>query len=165
VGRVLHQALGFKSTQPPPAFHWAGTFHAIGARLLREHAGHIGLSESFTILDRADAEDQMSLVRQELGLAATKNRFPLKGTCLSIYSRVVNSQSSLATVLQTVFPWCQVWEHELKRLFQAYVAAKQAQHVLDYDDLLLYWAQMMTDPGIAHAVTNTRTPTAFRPPS
>lgn len=152
VGRVLHQALGFKSTQQPPAFHWAGTFHAIGARLLREHAGQIGLSESFTILDRADAEDQMSLVRQELGLAATKNRFPLKGTCLSIYSRVVNSQSSLATVLQTVFPWCQVWEHELKRLFQAYVAAKQAQHVLDYDDLLLYWAQMMTDPGIAQAV-------------
>lgn len=152
VGRVLHQALGFKSTQQPPAFHWAGTFHAIGARLLREHAGQIGLSESFTILDRADAEDQMGLVRQELGLAATKNRFPLKGTCLSIYSRVVNSQSSLATVLQTVFPWCQVWEHELKRLFQAYVAAKQAQHVLDYDDLLLYWAQMMTDPGIAQAV-------------
>ena len=40
VGRVLHQALGFASTQRAPSLPWSGTFHALGARLLREYAGH-----------------------------------------------------------------------------------------------------------------------------
>src|ERR1700731_2714583 len=34
-------------------------------------------------------------------------------------------------------------------LFAGYVEAKQKHNVLDYDDLLLYWAQMMSDSGIA----------------
>ena len=38
------------------------------------------------------------------------------------------------------------------RLFAAYVEAKQRQNVLDYDDLLLYWAQMMAEPSIADDV-------------
>ena len=35
---VLQQALGLAGTQAPPALPWSGTFHAIGARLLREYA-------------------------------------------------------------------------------------------------------------------------------
>src|SRR6202000_56745 len=34
------------------ALSWTGTFHAIGARLLREYAEHIGLQPNFTIHDR-----------------------------------------------------------------------------------------------------------------
>src|SRR5262249_11876838 len=40
-------------------------------------------------------------------------------------------------------PWCVEWKKELRQLFGAYVAAKQRQNVLDYDDLLLCWAKMM----------------------
>lgn len=149
VGRVLHQALGFASTQRAPSLPWSGTFHALGARLLREYARHIGLSDAFTIHDRADAEDLMGLVREELGLAATKQRFPLKGTCLSIYSRCVNSEAPLREVLDAVYPWCSAWEDALKQLFNRYVQAKQQQQVLDYDDLLLYWAGAMAGPSIA----------------
>src|SRR5262249_47437342 len=47
------------------------------------------------------------------------------------------------------FPWCAEWEGELKRLFANYVEAKQRQNVLDYDDLLLYWAQMVQEGEIA----------------
>jgi len=125
---------------------WAGTFHAIGARLLREYAGRIGLDESFTIHDRGDSEDLMGLVRHEIGLSHTEKRFPLKGTCLSIYSRVVNSREPLEAVLQSTFPWCSEWEGQLKTLFGAYVDAKQEQNVLDYDDLLLFWSEMASDP-------------------
>ncbi|HRI19164.1 MAG TPA: ATP-dependent helicase, partial [Burkholderiaceae bacterium] len=97
----------------------------------------------FTVHDRADAEDLMGWTRQERGLAATRQRFPNKDTCLAIYSRAVNSQAPLGEVLRTQFPWCAAWEAELKSLFGAYVQAKQQQHALDYDDLLLYWWQMM----------------------
>jgi superfamily I DNA/RNA helicase len=41
---------------------------------------------------------------------------------------------------------------ELKELFAAYVEAKQKHNVLDYDDPLLYWAQMMSDAAIADDV-------------
>jgi DNA helicase-2/ATP-dependent DNA helicase PcrA len=45
-----------------------------------------------------------------------------------------------------------MWETELRALFSAYVAAKQQQGVLDYDDLLLYWSHMMAEPAIASDV-------------
>ena len=153
VGRMLHQTLGFNATQRPPSLPWSGTFHAVAARLLREHATRIGLAENFTIHDRGDAEDLIGLVRHELGLGDTKHRFPLKGTCLAIYSRVVNSRTPLAEVLDSVFPWCRELEDELKRLFRAYVAEKQHQQALDYDDLLLYWSQMMLDPTLARELS------------
>ena len=130
-------------------FAWAGTFHGVGARLLRDYAGRIGIDPAFTLHDREDSADLMNLVRHELGFSGQGKRFPLKGTCLAIYSSVVNTQGDLATVLQTTYPWCGEWEAQLKPLFLAYVEAKQAQRVLDYDDLLLYWVQMVGDPGLA----------------
>src|ERR1700693_3744189 len=91
----------------------------------------------------------MNLVRHEKGLSKTKNRFPTKGTCLSIYSRCVNAETAIEQVLGASFPWCSGWAAELKELFVAYVEAKQKQNVLDYDDLLLYWAQMVGDANLA----------------
>jgi DNA helicase-2/ATP-dependent DNA helicase PcrA len=152
VGRALHQALGWGATQRAPHLAWAGTFHAVGARLLRDYARHIGLAESFTVVDRSDAEDLMNLSRQELGLAKTHKRFPLKATCMAIYSRVVNAQTPLRQVLLDVYPWCSAWQAELESLFGAYVAAKQAQQVLDYDDLLLCWWHLMRHTDLARHV-------------
>src|SRR5712671_3086712 len=40
---------------------WLGTFHSIGARILRRHAEAVGLKPNFTILD---ADDQLRLVKQ-----------------------------------------------------------------------------------------------------
>jgi DNA helicase-2/ATP-dependent DNA helicase PcrA len=104
---------------------------------------------AFTIHDREDSADLMNLVRHDLGFSKTKKRFPMKGTCLAIYSRTVNTEVALEEVLASFFPWCVAWEAELRRLFSSYVVAKQQQHVLDYDDLLLYWAQMMQELSIA----------------
>ena len=81
VAGVLRRVLGLGSLQTPVALPWSGTFHSVGARLLRDFAGRIGLEENFTIQDRGDAEDLMAMVRNDLGLASTKNRFPQKGTC------------------------------------------------------------------------------------
>jgi DNA helicase-2/ATP-dependent DNA helicase PcrA len=131
---------------------WSGTFHAIGNRLLREHANSIGIDPSFTVLDRADAADRLNFVRDELGLAKTDARFPRKETCLAIYSHTVNARCPLSETLESAFPWCAEWEAELKGLFRAYVEAKQSENVLDYDDLLLYWADMMEEPALARFV-------------
>jgi len=153
VGRVAARAMGSEAAALSEALHWAGTFHAIGARLLRDYAEAIGLDRAFTIHDREDSADLMNLLRHELGCGRLDKRFPTKGTCLAIYSRAVNAEASLEEILGTVFPWCAMWAAELRELFAAYVAAKQAQAVLDYDDLLLYWAQMMQEPALAADVS------------
>src|ERR1700724_4815211 len=52
----------------------------------------------------------------------------------------------------SVFPLCAGWEVQLRELFALYVEAKQTQNVLDYDDLLLYWAQTVSDPKLAEDI-------------
>ena len=154
VERIAVKALPDQARLIVDALGWSGTFHAIGARLLREYAEHIGLDRAFTIHDREDSADLINLVRHDLGFSKAEERFPAKNTCLAIYSRAVNAELPLDEVLGANFPWCAGWETELKALFGAYVEAKQRQHVLDYDDLLLYWAQMMQVENIAHDVSS-----------
>ena len=85
----------------------------------------------------------MNVARTDLNLAKTDKRFPKKGTCMAIYSRCVNARQKLDHVLAHHFPWCQQWQDELKRLFDAYVDRKEAAGILDYDDLLLYWLALV----------------------
>lgn len=131
---------------------WGGTFHAVATRLLRQHGKLIGLTPEFTILDRSDAEDLLSILRTELELAKNDKRFPLKGTCLDIYSRVVNTQRPLEEVLKSAFPWVTDQLDGLKKLFAAYSQRKEEQQTLDYDDLLLFWHFLMTEPGCGDVV-------------
>src|ERR1700721_653706 len=149
VERSARKVLGANAGVMTDALTWAGTFHGIGARLLREHADQIGLDPAFTIHDREDSADLMNLVRHDRGFSKTEGRFPTKGTCLSIYSRCVNAEMPIEQVIGTSYPWCSGWATELKELFAAYVEAKQKQNVLDYDDLLLYWAPMVGDASLA----------------
>ena len=153
VERIVSSVIRERAAPMTDAIAWAGTFHAVGARLLRQYAEAIGLDRAFTIHDREDSADLMNLVRHDLGFSKTQKRFPTKGTCLAIYSRAVNAEISLNEVLGSFFRWCADWEAELRTLFDAYVEVKQRQHVLDYDDLLLYWAQMMQEPSIAADVS------------
>ena len=152
VERIARRVLGYNAVIRTDALSGAGTFHGIGAGRLREHSDQIGPEPAFTIHDREDSADLINLVRHDLGLSKTESRFPTKGTCLAIYSRCVNTEMPIESVLGAFYPWCSGWVNELKRLFAAYVDAKQQQNVLDYDDLLLYWAQMVTDAALADEI-------------
>lgn len=137
---------------PSGARVWGGTFHSVATRLLRMHGESIGLPPGFTILDRSDSEDLMHAVRTSLDLGSKGRRFPQKGTCLDIYSRCVNAAEPLDNVLKTRYPWCQEEAEGLKELFGAYVDRKELHHVLDYDDLLLFWRGMLADPALGDIV-------------
>jgi DNA helicase-2/ATP-dependent DNA helicase PcrA len=121
VERIARRVMGDKAGIMTDALTWAGTFHGIGARLLREYAERIGFDPTFTIHDREDSADLLNLVRHELGYSKTESRFPTKGTCLSIYSRCVNAEAPIETVLGQHYPWCSGWADELKQLFAGYV--------------------------------------------
>ena len=117
IERIARKVMGDSASIMTDALSWAGTFHGIGARLLREHAEQIGLDSAFTIHDREDSADLMNLARHELGLSRTESRFPTKATCLAIYSRCVNAEADLEEVLSASFPWCGECAPELRNLF------------------------------------------------
>jgi DNA helicase-2/ATP-dependent DNA helicase PcrA len=131
---------------------WSGTFHSVGNRILRLFAKHLGLDPNFTVLDRADAADLMDLVRHELGFSGKDKRFPRKDACLAIYSYRVNTRLTLKQTIEEQYPWCRDWEADLTLLYREYVARKQKNNVLDFDDLLLYWNIMMQNPALAQSL-------------
>ncbi|MBV6423251.1 MAG: DNA helicase II [Steroidobacteraceae bacterium] len=141
VGQAIAQRLG-----------WAGTFHSIGNRLLRHYAPQLALDPQFSVMDRADAADLIDGLRHELGYTRKEQRFPRKDTCLAIYSYRVNTQKSLKETLEQQYPWCLSWEEDLAKLFRTYVERKQKFAILDYDDLLLYWHVLMSEPALAQHV-------------
>ena len=125
---------------------WGGTFHAIGNRLLRLHGRALGLSPDFTVLDQADGADVMNLLRDELGYSSRERRFPRKDMLAAIYSRTVNAGARLGEVLKRHYPWCLDEGEGIRDIFRAYTERKRQQHVLDYDDLLLFWKALATSP-------------------
>ncbi|MEX1265158.1 MAG: ATP-dependent helicase [Actinomycetota bacterium] len=125
---------------------WSGTFHAVANRLLRLHGRALGLTPDFTVLDQADAADVMNLLRDELGLSGRERRFPRKETLVGIYSRTVNAGEKLGDVLKRHYPWCLDEGDGIREIFAAFTDRKRAQHVLDYDDLLLFWKALATSP-------------------
>jgi DNA helicase-2/ATP-dependent DNA helicase PcrA len=66
----------------------------------------------------------------------------------------MNSGMPLRDVLSARFPSCRHWKRELRKLFKFYTATKRQQHVLDYDDLLLYWSNLMQDLSIGPQIRN-----------
>jgi DNA helicase-2/ATP-dependent DNA helicase PcrA len=123
----------------------AGTFHAMAHHLLRRYGASVGLGEGFSVLDPGDAADLMQAVRT--GPAAqTRQRFARKETLLAIYSRVVNAHVPLTEALDRWFPWCRDQRDGIAEVFDAYVDRKRAGSMLDFDDLLLSWEAMASDP-------------------
>jgi DNA helicase-2/ATP-dependent DNA helicase PcrA len=116
------------------------------ASMVRDYAGEIGLDPAFTVHDREDSADLMNLMRHELGFSKTENRFPALSRHLFAMRQ---PRFAFRGCAGNVLPVVRVWAAKLKQLFAVYVEAKQRQNVLDYDDLLLYWAQMVSDPGLA----------------
>ncbi|MCK4792903.1 MAG: ATP-dependent helicase, partial [Desulfobacteraceae bacterium] len=131
---------------------WGGTFHAFANRILRMYSQAADLSPDFTVIDRTDAEDLLDVIRNDLAFSQKASRFPRKSTCLAIYSRRVNGEEELETVLKRDYPWCEIWKDELMSLFREYVSRKQKQNILDYDDLLLYLYYLLQNSEAAQSI-------------
>ena len=78
IERIGRKILGDNYSVLTDALVWSGTFHGIGARLLREYSERIGLDTAFTIHDREDSADLMNLVRHEQGFSKSERRSPLR---------------------------------------------------------------------------------------
>ena len=120
-----------------------GTFHSVGHRLLRQFGAAAGLGTDFTIMDQGDAVDLMQLARGAQGHAQGQKRFPKKETLHHLYSRHVNTERPLDELLHREFAQFVEYATQIAALFADYTVRKQDRNLVDYDDLLLFWATML----------------------
>jgi DNA helicase-2/ATP-dependent DNA helicase PcrA len=120
-----------------------GTFHATGHRLLRRFGAGAGLPRDFTIMDQGDSADLMQLSRSQLGYAAKGKRFPKKETLQYVYSRHVNPSISIEDILRDDYAQFVDYIADFGKIFADYTLRKQERNLVDYDDLLLFWALIL----------------------
>ena len=120
-----------------------GTFHGFAHAILRRHGEAVGLGRSFTVLDRGDAADLVGLVRTELRLGGRGRRFPNKNTLLKLISGAVNRSCSIESLIVEQYPWFLGDLIDIERVAARYAQRKQAQQVVDYDDLLVYLDRLL----------------------
>ena len=129
-----------------------GTFHAIAHRIIREHAESFSLPPAFSVIDPADMTDVLDVLRADHGLVGTQRRAPRAAVCADIYTRCVNTQTTIADVVAADYPWCRDFTGQLAGLFRAYVAHKRRHALVDFDDLLLLWRAALADPAAGPAL-------------
>ncbi|MGH7603177.1 MAG: ATP-dependent helicase, partial [Gemmatimonadaceae bacterium] len=120
-----------------------GTFHATAHRLLRRYGPAAGLAKDFTIMDQGDSTDLMQLSRAHLGYAAKSKRFPKKETLQYVYSRHINTGLRVDDIVRDEYPQFTDWLEDFGKIYADYVRRKQERNLVDYDDLLLFWALML----------------------
>ena len=124
---------------------WGGTFHSIGARILRRHAEALGYRPDYTILDREDSSDLMKtcIADAEIDLKAT--RFPKADVLADIGSMAVNTCRSVAEVLGQEYDYFANLTPQIEDVLRRYDARKRAANVMDFDDLLLLWLRLLRE--------------------
>lgn len=116
---------------------WSGTFHAIGNRILRRHADEVGLTRSFSIMDRDDQKSLMNTVVAECDIDTKSRRFPKADVLISIFSLVENTGVELVDLLEARYPYFEEWGDEIANVGKAYTAKKLETNSADFDDLLI----------------------------
>ena len=113
-----------------------GTFHSMAHSVLRRYADQIGLNRAFTVLDQADTEDLIDLLRRQLQLTRDRH-FPRKRTIAAIFSMMVNKVLPIRKVLSQSYPEFVDERGALERLLKSFEEYKRTRHMLTYDDLLV----------------------------
>jgi DNA helicase-2/ATP-dependent DNA helicase PcrA len=129
-----------------------GTFHAIAHRIIRAHAESFSLPPAFSVIDPADAADVLDSLRAEHDLVGTQRRAPRAPACADIYTRCVNTQTTVEQVVRGGYPWCADFTTRLAALFRGYVAHKRQHALVDFDDLLLLWRAALADQAAGPAL-------------
>jgi DNA helicase-2/ATP-dependent DNA helicase PcrA len=120
-----------------------GTFHHAAHVLLRQHAGALGFSTRFTVLDREDARDLMVTCIAERKLKSDK-RFPRPELVLDLVSMATNLQQPVSQVLVDRRPQLLPLAPEVLATAARYQQRKAQMHLMDFDDLLLHLKRLLT---------------------
>ena len=124
---------------------WGGTFHSIGHRVLRRHSETLGFNRSFTIQDREDAKGLVNACIAEAEIDVKATRFPKPDVVGDIGSLAINKQQTVREVIEDRYPWFEPLSAQIEDVLTRYTARKQAQGLMDFDDLLVLWLKLLKE--------------------
>ncbi len=122
-----------------------GTFHGTANMLLRRYGSCLGFASNFTIIDRADAEGIINLLKSSLGLGGASKQFPSKRVLISIISGAVNKSMDLEDLVFEQYTHLSEHLDDILSLQRHYQEFKRDNGLMDYDDLLVNWKRMLQE--------------------
>ena len=124
---------------------WAGTFHHVGNRILRRYAKKLGLENTYTIMDQADAQDLISNIIGEI--APKRDRyFPKARVIKNIISFATNAGVTISTAISKRFDYIdEELSDTITLIAEKYRERKLNANTLDYDDLLSLWLRLLDE--------------------
>jgi DNA helicase-2/ATP-dependent DNA helicase PcrA len=127
-----------------------GTFHRFAARLLRRHAGFVGLTSDYSILDPDDAASLLKRAAKRLGLSLTHT--PI-GRIAGTISRAKND-----LVTPDIFEprWGRPVDEVAKKLWPVYQEMLRESNSVDFDDLLVHVAKLLVDNPDLRSILDAR---------
>ena len=139
-----------------------GTFHSFAFSILRRFglptaSDQQNVSDQrrpTTVLDQADAQDVMNLVRGRFDVAKLKRRFPQKSTLHDMYSKSVNTGTLLNTVIAEQYSQFIDETDKISEVIREYNSYKHSNGLFDYDDLLLYLFAMTKHEEVGQVLRN-----------
>lgn len=131
-----------------------GTFHSVANMLLRRYGSRIGFGSSFTIIDRADAEGIVNLLKSSLGVAKKDKRFPSKRAVINMISGSINRSINLADLVEEQYAHLSLHLDDILALHKHYQEFKYDHGLMDYDDLLVNWKRLLVEaPEVQQAIS------------
>jgi DNA helicase-2/ATP-dependent DNA helicase PcrA len=124
---------------------WGGTFHSIGARVLRSHADALGYQRDFTILDRDDAKDLIKACVADAGIETKGTHFPKPEVLNEIFSLAVNTHKTANEILDSQYSYFSQFAAQITDIGERYVKRKRATNGMDFDDLLALWLKLLQE--------------------
>ncbi|MCZ6672729.1 MAG: ATP-dependent helicase [Verrucomicrobia bacterium] len=139
-------------TGVPRRAFWGGTFHSIGQRMLRMHGEPLGIHSNYTILDQSDAESLLADVIRGVDAFFLKDKNNPKAKVIAnVISLSRNTCQSVEDSIKQFSPYFHEYIPDFEKFYEAYQTRKKQQQVADYDDLLVYWLEILkTQDQIAH---------------
>ena len=122
-----------------------GTFHGVANLLLRKYGKHLGFGSGFTIIDRADSEGIINLLKSSLDLSGPKKQFPSKRAVINIISGAVNKALSLEDLIFNQYSHLVEFTDDILLLQEHYRNFKFDHGLMDYDDLLVNWKRLLAE--------------------
>jgi DNA helicase II / ATP-dependent DNA helicase PcrA len=114
-----------------PAGMWVGTFHSIGARLLRRHAGQLGWSPNFTIYDADGAQRETKRALERLRLN------PKQWNPQAVHGAISSAKNQLIAADDYIVPQGDPFARVVADVYREYQKALREQNAFDFDDLLV----------------------------
>lgn len=128
-----------------PGSLWAGTFHSIANRVLRQYASHLGYELNYTILDQDDSKSLIKLCVKEAKVNTKGRRFPSPANLQSIFSYARNASMSISRVVEVRYPGFVEHMFDIERIGELYEQKKFTSNGMDFDDLLLNFHKLLVE--------------------